>query len=151
MTFKRIALPLVKHLAAKAALVAVGIMVGSCATTPEPKPIISVSSAAKGGAAAPAAGRQTGKASWYGKKFQGRPTASGEKFDRNALTAAHPKLPFGTRVRVTNPEDGKSVVVRINDRFPGTAGRAIDLSEAAFKRIAPLERGVLTVEIETLK
>lgn len=89
-----------------------------------------------------------GEASWYGAKFAGRPTASGEPFDPRAMTAAHASLPFGTRVRVHCPETGKSVDVRINDRFPGTRGRVIDLSEAAFARLAPLARGVVQVRLE---
>src|SRR5258706_2120692 len=71
---------------------------------------------------------QVGKASWYGKKFDGRSTASGETYDMFQLTAAHPTLPLGTVVRVTNLRNGQSVVVRINDRGPVIAGRIIDLS-----------------------
>lgn len=80
-------------------------------------------------------GEFTGEASWYGPGFQGRSTASGEPFDRNALTAAHRSLPFGTRVRVTNLENGQQVIVRINDRGPYHGGRVIDLSEAAARSI----------------
>ena len=98
-----------------------------------------------------AAGIQRGQASFYGGKYQGRPTASGETFDKNALTAAHPDLAFGTRVRVTNLENGKSVVVRINDRYQPIKGRIIDLSEAAFQRIAPLARGVIPVTVEPVR
>lgn len=153
MTTKRAFLPLAKHLLGNLLILSMGVMVGSCSTAAQPKPFVAVSPSAKAANASPAptaGAKETGKASWYGAKFQGKPTASGEKFDRNAFTAAHPKLPFGTKVRVINPENGKSVVVRVNDRFPATAGRAIDLSEAAFKTIAPLERGVLTVELEPL-
>ena len=74
---------------------------------------------------------EEGIASWYGLAFHGRRTANGEKFDMNALTAAHPSLPFGTRVLVRNPSNGRSVTVRINDRGPFTGGRIIDLSHAA--------------------
>lgn len=91
-----------------------------------------------------------GEASWYGAKFHGRTTASGEVYNKNALTAAHKDLPFQTRVRVKNLETGRTVVVRINDRFPGTRGRIIDLSEGSFRRIAPLERGVIPVELTVL-
>jgi rare lipoprotein A len=83
-----------------------------------------------------------GQASWYGGKFHGRRTASGERFDMNALTAAHPKLPFGTRVRVRNPRNGREVVVRINDRGPFTGGRIIDLSRAAAEAIGLIQAGV---------
>ena len=93
---------------------------------------------------------QRGDASWYGGRYHGRRTASGEVFDKNALTAAHKTLPFQTRVEVKNMETGRSVVVRVNDRFPGTKGRVIDLSEGAFRRIAPLERGVAPVEVRVL-
>lgn len=86
-----------------------------------------------------------GLASWYGEKFQGRRTASGERFDMNALTAAHPSLPFGTRVLVRNPRNGREVAVRINDRGPFTGGRIIDLSRAAAQAIGLLEAGVGTV------
>ena len=74
---------------------------------------------------------QTGTASWYGAEYQGRPTASGELFDRNAMTAAHKELPFQTWVEVTNLENGRKVTVRINDRGPFVEGRIIDLSEKA--------------------
>jgi len=93
-------------------------------------------------------GAMTGEASWYGKQYQGRPTASGEPYDRRKLTAAHPSLPFGTKVKVTDLETGRSVVVTINDRFGGHRGRIIDLSEAAFERIAPLAKGVTRVRLE---
>ncbi len=91
-----------------------------------------------------------GEASWYGPGFHGRTTASGEVFDQRAMTAAHKTLAFGTRVRVTNAENGRSVTVRINDRFPGTKGRVIDLSEAAFEQLAPTARGVIPVTVEVL-
>ncbi|MGF1572919.1 MAG: septal ring lytic transglycosylase RlpA family protein [Sumerlaeia bacterium] len=93
---------------------------------------------------------RSGEASWYGPGFAGKPTASGERFDPYQLTAAHKDLPFGTLVRVTNKKNGKSVVVRINDRFPGTKGRKIDLSKAAFARIADTDEGVIDVKIKVL-
>ena len=74
-------------------------------------------------------------ASWYGPGFHGRKTASGERFNTGALTAAHKTLPFGTRVRVVNVHTGRSVVVRINDRGPFIRGRVIDLSKAAARAI----------------
>lgn len=91
-----------------------------------------------------------GAASWYGLKFHGKPTASGEPFDSDDLTAAHPTLPFGTQVRVTNEANGKSVVVRINDRGPFAGKRIIDVSKKAAKRIGILERGVGRVKLEVL-
>lgn len=78
---------------------------------------------------------QAAGASWYGPGFHGKRTASGERFNTNAMTAAHRSLPFGTRVRVTNSRTGRSVVVRINDRGPFHGGRAIDLSHAAARAI----------------
>lgn len=92
-----------------------------------------------------------GAASYYGREFHGGATASGEKFDMNALTAAHKTLPFGTRVRVTNLANKKSVVVRINDRGPFVKGRIIDLSYAAAKKIGMVEAGVVRVEISVVK
>ncbi len=74
---------------------------------------------------------QSGMASWYGPGFQGRKTASGERFNTHDLTAAHRSLPFGTRVKVTNQKTGRAVVVRINDRGPFHGGRVIDLSRAS--------------------
>ncbi len=94
--------------------------------------------------------KQIGYASWYGKKFQGRPTASGEIYNMYALTAAHRTLPLGTYVRVTNLSNGKSVVVKINDRGPYVKGRIIDLSYAAAKKIGMVEKGVQKVKIETI-
>ncbi len=88
-----------------------------------------------------------GVASYYGKEFHGRKTANGERFDMNAMTAAHRSLPFGTVVRVTNPKNGKSVRVRINDRGPFVAGRDIDLSYAAAKAIDLLSVGPVKIEI----
>ncbi|MBA7687475.1 Endolytic peptidoglycan transglycosylase RlpA [subsurface metagenome] len=91
---------------------------------------------------------QEGLASWYGGKFQGRRTANGEIFDTNKLTAAHKTLPFGTLVKVTNLTNGKSTMVRINDRGPFVEGRIIDLSRAAAAAIGMAGRGVVRVRIE---
>lgn len=89
----------------------------------------------------------TGTASFYGKRFHGRRTASGEAFDMHAHTAAHRTLPFGTLVRVTNPRNGKFVVVRINDRGPFSRGRVIDLSRAAAEELGMINRGHALVEL----
>jgi rare lipoprotein A len=78
---------------------------------------------------------QAGIASWYGPGFHGRTTANGERFNTHALTAAHRTLPFGTKVRVTNRNNGRSVVVRINDRGPYVGGRVIDLSNASARAL----------------
>jgi rare lipoprotein A len=99
----------------------------------------------------PGSYREVGKASYYGREAHGKATASGEKFNMNALTAAHKTLPFDTRVRVTNRANKKSVVVRINDRGPFVAGRIIDLSYAAAKKIDMLAAGVADVEIVVIK
>jgi rare lipoprotein A len=82
-----------------------------------------------------------GIASWYGPRFHGRRTASGERFDMDAFTAAHRSLPFGTRVRVESPADGRSVEVRINDRGPHIKRRVIDLSRAAARALGLLDPG----------
>ncbi|GAB3658092.1 septal ring lytic transglycosylase RlpA family protein [Ramlibacter alkalitolerans] len=82
-----------------------------------------------------------GRASWYGPGFHGKRTASGERFDMNALTAAHRSLPFGTRVRVRNAQNGREVVVRINDRGPWIAERIIDVSKAAAVALGLLQAG----------
>jgi rare lipoprotein A len=88
-----------------------------------------------GAEAKAASGQQAGVASWYGPGFHGRKTANGERFDMNALTAAHRTLPLGTQVRVTNTHTGQSVVVRINDRGPYVGRRLIDLSKASAQAI----------------
>ncbi len=80
--------------------------------------------------------RQIGVASWYGPGFHGNKTASGQTFNQHALTAAHPNLPFGSRVKVTNLSNGKAVKVTINDRGPYKKGRIIDLSRAAARKLA---------------
>nr|WP_211231682.1 septal ring lytic transglycosylase RlpA family protein [Ottowia thiooxydans] len=84
---------------------------------------------------------QSGIASWYGPGFHGRKTANGERFDMGEMTAAHKTLPFGTRVLVHNPRNGKQVVVRINDRGPYARGRVIDLSGAAASALGIKARG----------
>jgi rare lipoprotein A (peptidoglycan hydrolase) len=91
---------------------------------------------------------QKGEASWYGPGFHGRQTASGETFDQNDLTAAHPTLPLGTKAEVTDVETGKSVEVTINDRGPYIKDRVIDLSKAAAKELGMTEDGTTTVKIE---
>jgi rare lipoprotein A len=94
-------------------------------------------------------GRSLGRgvASYYAGKFNGRRTASGETFSNHLLTAAHRTLPFGTRLLVTNPANGRQVVVRVNDRGPFTAGRSLDLSRAAAEKVGIVQRGHGTVEL----
>jgi rare lipoprotein A len=93
---------------------------------------------------------QVGNASWYGHPHHGRRTASGEPYDMNRLTAAHRTLPLGTRVLVTNLDNGRSVEVRINDRGPFVAGRVIDLSRAAARRLGALGTGVIPVRLKII-
>lgn len=90
-----------------------------------------------------------GKASWYGGRFHGRKTASGEIFNKNALTCAHKTFKFGTLIKVTNKKNGQTVIVKVNDRGPFVKGRIIDLSEAAAKEIGI--QGVANVKIEIVK
>ncbi len=94
---------------------------------------------------------QTGIASFYSDKFNGRRTASGERFSNKKLTAAHRTLPFGTQVRVTALWNNKSVIVRINDRGPFTKGRVIDLSKTAAAKIGLVNKGIGKVKVEVLK
>jgi rare lipoprotein A len=94
---------------------------------------------------------QTGPASWYGEPHHGRTTASGERFDMHALTAAHRTLPLGTRVRVTHVRNGRSVEVRINDRGPAVRDRIIDLSYAAARALDAVGDGVFEVRIAILE
>lgn len=94
---------------------------------------------------------QVGKAAWYGGIFHGRPTASGERFDMNQMTAAHRDLPLGTVIRVTNLKNHREVVVRINDRGPWMGPRRIiDLSYAASRRLGMVRAGVAPVKLELL-
>ncbi len=94
---------------------------------------------------------QRGKASWYGGKFHGRKTASGERFDKHALTAAHRSLPFDSIVRVTNLANGRRVRVRINDRGPFIRGRIIDVSEGAARKLKMRRAGVVRCKLEVLR
>ena len=93
---------------------------------------------------------ERGEASWYGRALAGNPTASGEPFRPSRRTAAHKTLPFGTVVRVTRPDTGQHVRVVINDRGPFVAGRVIDLSRRAARRIDMLKAGVVPVELEVV-
>lgn len=93
---------------------------------------------------------QHGRASWYGSEFQGSPTASGEPFNMHALTAAHRTLPLGSYARVSNLANGRSVVVKINDRGPHTGRRTIDLSYAAAEELEMVSAGIARVEVAPL-
>ncbi len=121
-----------------ATFLAVAMILGACASGPR-------------GAPSRENGGQRGVATWYGRELQGHRTASGERFDMNDLTAAHLSLPFGTRVRVTNLRNHRSVVVRINDRGPyGGHGHIIDLSRAAASRLGITGDGSAPVVVEVV-
>ncbi|MDR1787954.1 MAG: septal ring lytic transglycosylase RlpA family protein [Treponema sp.] len=115
-------------------------------------PVLMIALAFDAGAATPqdTAYKQEGIASWYGAEFEGKPTASGETFDSKNLTAAHPSLPFGTLLRVTNKVNHKQVVVRVNDRGPFVAGRIVDVSKAAAEALNMLATGTAPVIAETV-
>ena len=101
--------------------------------------------------AAPTAGVvEKGKVAWYGRKFAGRRTASGEAYNPDALTMAHKTLPFGTKVKVTNPANNKSVVLRVNDRGPTQADRVGDVSLAGAQRLGMVRSGVIDAELEVV-
>jgi rare lipoprotein A len=93
---------------------------------------------------------QYGNASWYGRKFHGKKTASGERFNKQSFTGAHKQLPFGTIIRVTNLRNGRDVYVRINDRGPFVSGRIVDISRAAAEAIGFRNRGVAKVRVEVV-
>ena len=95
-----------------------------------------------------AQGVQTGKASYYAKKFSGRKTASGERLHHDSLTCAHRTYPFGTQLKVTNPANGKTVIVRVTDRGPYVKGRIIDLSVRAAKELGIIAQGIAPVVVE---
>lgn len=94
---------------------------------------------------------ERGQASFYADRYQSRKTASGERYDHGKRTAAHKTLPFGTRVKVTNTKNNKTVVVKINDRGPFVKGRIIDLSKSAFSRIGKTSAGILPVTLEVIE
>lgn len=91
-----------------------------------------------------------GQASWYGPGFHGRTTANGERYNQEALTAAHPSLPFGTRIKVVNKNNGRSVVVRVNDRGPYAGGRILDLSAGAAKILGMMSSGIAPIQLQIL-
>lgn len=93
---------------------------------------------------------QTGLASYYAHRYHGRPTASGEAYDEQAMTAAHRTLPFGTRIKVTSLASGRSVTLRVNDRGPFVEGRIVDVSRKAADRLDMVTAGVVKVRLERL-
>ncbi|MFO1219268.1 MAG: septal ring lytic transglycosylase RlpA family protein [Burkholderiaceae bacterium] len=106
--------------------------------------------AAKAPAAAAAADASEGRIAYYGRKFAGRKTASGERFDPNAMTMAHKSLPFGTQVRVTNLKNKRSVVLRVNDRGPSGGDRVGDVSAGAARRLGMVRSGVADARLEVV-
>jgi rare lipoprotein A len=126
-----------------AALILAGVLAG-CATSrgAVPPPVVS------GDLLRPV---QRGYASWYGQPHHGRRTASGEIYDMNQLTAAHPALPMGTRLLVTNVRNGRAVTVRVNDRGPFVDGRILDLSYAAARQLDAVGDGVVPVRLRVLQ
>ncbi len=127
------------------------LALAGCATSPRDTAMaVPETALAPPPARAPVLWEQVGKASWYGRRHHGRPTASGEIYDMHALTAAHPTLPMGSRVLVTRPDTGHSVEVRINDRGPVVRGRIIDLSYAAARNLGAVWKGALTVRLSVL-
>jgi rare lipoprotein A len=116
------------------------VLVAACATHRPPAPLASV----------PVGTVQEGIASWYGPGYHGKLTSSGERFDQDDLTAAHPTWPFGTKVRVTFLSTGKTCVVRINDRFGSHKGRIVDLSRGAARKIGLIGPGSGRVRLEVV-
>src|SRR5438067_599177 len=129
-----------EHRCARAIVASIALVLGCATHRSSPPPAPAPSSDARAPAVA--------TASWYGPGFHGRRTASGERFDANALSAAHPTLPFGTRVRVTNLANGRSVCVRVTDRGPYARGRALDVSYRAARALGMVGRGTTPVRIE---
>ena len=117
---------------------------------PAPAPAVAPPAAPPPATAAKSADAMEGLASVYSDKLNGRKTASGQVFHQNELTAAHPSLPFGTKVKVTNTKNNKSVEVRINDRGPTLAGRVIDMSSASAAKIGIGKNGTAPVKLEVV-
>lgn len=121
------------------------------AQTPSSPPAPAAPAAAPGGVLTGAVGEtQTGLAAYYSRRLNGGRTASGERFDNGALTTAHQTLPFGTRVRVTNLKNKKSVVLRVNDRGPAQPNRVLDVSRAAAERLGFVRAGLTEVKVEVV-
>ena len=128
-----------RRLRPAAAVIAAALVVGGCSVATAPLSPVQAADYDR-----------TGKASWYGQRYHGRTTASGSRFDMNAMTAAHRSLPFGTRVRVTNLANRRSVVLTINDRGPYAGGRIIDVSRRAAEILGMVRKGVVRVRVHTV-
>jgi rare lipoprotein A len=139
-----------------AAALALALGAGACAHAPPPDreappaPTTRRTPPPRDPAPDAAARAEVGVASYYAHRFHGRVTASGARYDMHALTCAHPTLPFGTRLRVTDLESGRSVVVTVTDRGPFAGGRIVDVSLAAAKRLGMVKRGLAKVRVERL-
>jgi len=123
-------------------------VVGLIALSPKSEARLSGSLSAPRLSVAPTEEHETGVASWYGQEFQGNRTASGELFDLNGLTAAHPTLPFGTTIRVTNLRNHRSILLRVNDRGPHLGKRLLDVSRRAAQRLGFVRSGTTQVRVE---
>ena len=139
-----------------AALLLCGAIASGCAAARGPAGLAAIEPVPSGSRATDArhprgaSEAQTGVASYYGREHHGRRTASGERFDMSAMTAAHPTLPFGTRVRVTNLANDRSVIVRINDRGPFKRGRILDVSRGAAAELRMIGPGTAKVLVEVV-
>jgi rare lipoprotein A len=127
------------------ALGAPALLAQTAASAPAPAPTAAPEVGSMG-----AGQKETGKIAWYGKQFAGRRTASGEAFDPEAMTMAHKTLPFGTKVKVTNPKNQASVTLRVNDRGPTHPDRAADVSLAAARKLGMVRAGVIDAELEVV-
>jgi rare lipoprotein A len=147
-----IALPTIKEppVSRISALVAAAVLTISSLAHAQKAPAAPATAAAPAAANASPSDALEGKVAHYGRKFTGRRTASGEKFNPGAMTMAHKTLPFGTKVRVTNMKNKRSVVVRVNDRGPTTPDRVGDLSSAAARKIGMLRSGVVEAKLEVV-
>jgi rare lipoprotein A len=144
---------LLAALATVAVLAAPTLAFAQSASAPaavKPAPAAMPAPAPAAPAPAAAAASSDGKIAWYGKRFAGRKTASGQRFNPGAMTMAHKTLPFGSRVKVTNTANKRSVVVRVNDRGPTTPDRIGDVSQAAARKLGMLRSGVANATLEVV-
>ncbi len=128
------------------------LVLGACSAGNARRPSLASRGGVLSASLHPSGRTQIGEASWYGRDHQGKKTASGERFDAGDFTAAHPSLPLGSEAKVTNLENGRSVVVRVNDRGPYVEGRIIDLSRSAARQIGiTQEDGTARVKVEPIR
>jgi rare lipoprotein A len=134
----------------RTALIAAMLSLGTSSVLAQPTAAVSAPASAPA-AVASAGVSETGMIAWYGRKFAGLKTASGEAFDPEALTMAHKTLPFGTKVKITNPKNNKTVIVRVNDRGPTQAGRVGDVSLATARKLGMVKSGVIEAQLAVLE